>query len=575
MPIVKEPHAEPIPGYRLIAPLGSGGFGEVWKCEAPGGLFKAIKFVHGNTNSLEANRARAAEELRAVQHLKAIRHPFLLSMDRVEQIHGELVIVMELADQNLHEVMARYQREGRLGIPRPELLGYLREAAEVLDLMNHEHHLQHLDVKPRNLFLVHKHVKVADFGLVSSLGTNEGNSSQVQRNAITPSDGRNSRYSAPELFEGQVSRACDQYSLALIYHEMLTGTHALSDSVLPRGSSHANAEPDLGRLPERERDVLARALAPEPAKRWPSCTAMVAALEGVAGQWTETSAEQTDRFAALVSRSRSLGGSVGESTSLPTAQQDLNQLISDLIADVAGERPQEAGQEAPAISSEGDVLRHRFQTRLPLGSARIKLDAFSQQWYANLIREDGHLFVFHVNIPSNFWRKWIGRQPGLEVQMQLTRVHALGATPIEVSAQIRAFRCNLTRGRQLLEEIGLTILDSLRSHLLVGSNKRLQNRILWPHPVIVRPVYRDGTQGEAIECVGKDISQAGMGFYLAEELDTSEVLIQLPNSIHPPTISVPAALVRAKRTADGSYEVGALFRIPALRKALPELASQS
>ena len=42
MSFIREPDAEPIPGYRLIEPLGSGGYGEVWKCEAPGGLFKAI-----------------------------------------------------------------------------------------------------------------------------------------------------------------------------------------------------------------------------------------------------------------------------------------------------------------------------------------------------------------------------------------------------------------------------------------------------------------------------------------------------------------------------------------------------
>ena len=48
---LRKPGQEPIPGYRLIEPLGSGGFGEVWKCEAPGGLFKAIKFVYGNLNA--------------------------------------------------------------------------------------------------------------------------------------------------------------------------------------------------------------------------------------------------------------------------------------------------------------------------------------------------------------------------------------------------------------------------------------------------------------------------------------------------------------------------------------------
>src|SRR5437870_3907672 len=169
MPALKEPKAEPLPGYKLLEPLGSGGFGEVWKCEAPGGIFKAVKIVYGDLNGLEPASARVEEELRAIQHIKTIRHPFLLSIDRVEIVEGELVIVTELADKNLDELRQQYRNEGLAGIPRAELLNYLREAAEVLDLMNIHYHLQHLDIKPRNLFLVHNHVKVADFGLVNSL----------------------------------------------------------------------------------------------------------------------------------------------------------------------------------------------------------------------------------------------------------------------------------------------------------------------------------------------------------------------------------------------------------------------
>ena len=56
---LREPGAEPIPGYRLIEPLGAGGFGEVWKCLAPGELLKAIKFVYGNINSEDVDSARA------------------------------------------------------------------------------------------------------------------------------------------------------------------------------------------------------------------------------------------------------------------------------------------------------------------------------------------------------------------------------------------------------------------------------------------------------------------------------------------------------------------------------------
>src|SRR3954469_2132210 len=139
---LREPNSEPIPGYRLLEPLGQGGFGEVWKCEAPGGLFKAIKFVAGDPGGLGEDRAPASEELEAIQHIKSIRHPFLLSMDRVEVIDGELVIVMELADKNLQDLLGERRAAGQRGIDRDELLGYLGEAANVLDHMSFRHGLQ-------------------------------------------------------------------------------------------------------------------------------------------------------------------------------------------------------------------------------------------------------------------------------------------------------------------------------------------------------------------------------------------------------------------------------------------------
>lgn len=270
MSFAREPNAEPIKGYRLICPLGSGGFGEVWKCEAPGGLFKAIKFVYGNLNSLDVEGVRAEQELHALERVKEVRHPFVLSMDRIEVVNGELVIVMELADKSLHDCFVEAQTSGLVGIPRIALLRYIHDAAEALDHMNDRHNLQHLDIKPRNLFVISDRVKVADFGLVKHL-ERTGNSGLL--GGVTP------LYAPPETFHGKISDKSDQYSLAIVYQEMLTGQRPfLGKNVRQLAQQHMHEEPELRGLPEAERPVMARALAKDPAKRFPNCLAFVRAL---------------------------------------------------------------------------------------------------------------------------------------------------------------------------------------------------------------------------------------------------------------------------------------------------------
>src|SRR5436305_7159445 len=162
-----EPNAEPIPGYKLIECLGGGGFGEVWKAEAPGGLLKAIKFVYGDLQTQDDDgQQRAEQELKALSRVKTVRHPYILSLERYDIVDGQLIIVMELADKNLWDRFRECKNEGLPGIPREELMRYMEESAEALGLMNTDYQLQHLDIKPQNIFLVHNHIKVADFGLV-------------------------------------------------------------------------------------------------------------------------------------------------------------------------------------------------------------------------------------------------------------------------------------------------------------------------------------------------------------------------------------------------------------------------
>jgi serine/threonine protein kinase len=270
MPLLIASQTELIPGYRLIERLGQGGFGEVWKAEVPGGLFKAVKIIQGNLSSNDLDPDHLGQELKALQRVKAIRHPYILSLERFDIIDGRLIIVSELADRTLFDRFRECRAQGLPGIPRPELLRYLEEAAEALDLMNGQFNLQHLDIKPQNLFLLYNHVKVGDFGLVKDL---EGMFTQI-------TSGVTAVYAAPETFEGMVSRFSDQYNLAIAFQELLTGRLPYDGTTARQLMlQHVMGAPNLEPLPTTDRDVVGRALAKKPEERYPSCLEFVRALQ--------------------------------------------------------------------------------------------------------------------------------------------------------------------------------------------------------------------------------------------------------------------------------------------------------
>lgn len=263
---------EPLPGYRLIQHLGDGGYGEVWMAEAPGGLNKAIKFVYGRQDE-----KRARSELRALEKVRSLRHPFLLSLERIEAVDGRLLIVTELADESIRDRFESYREQGLPGIPRDELLNCLRDAADALDYLSARHALQHLDIKPENLLLVAGHVKVADYGLVKS----------VQQTEASLVGGMTPLYSAPEVFRGSPSRRSDQYSLAILYQEMLTGTIPFAGgNAAELTLQHLNDEPELSSLCSADRCIVSRALAKEPEHRYPTCLEFIDALRNVTADGT-------------------------------------------------------------------------------------------------------------------------------------------------------------------------------------------------------------------------------------------------------------------------------------------------
>lgn len=279
---------EPIPGYRIEARLGAGGYGEVWRAIAPGQIAKAIKIVYGYRDD-----QRAARELAALNRIKAVRHPFLLSLERIELVGGHLVIVTELADSSLRNLFDDCRSAGGAGVPRETLLLHLRDVADALDYINQEHSLQHLDVKPENLLLVGGRVKVADFGLVKDL--EDVQCSMV--GGLTPS------YAAPELFDGRPSSHSDQYSLAIVYQELLTGVLPFEGRTTAQlASQHLHGRPRVDVLPTADQLAVVRALSKEPGQRFASCRELIDRLLDPAAGY------RPRPMAPVVAASQSSGG---------------------------------------------------------------------------------------------------------------------------------------------------------------------------------------------------------------------------------------------------------------------------
>jgi len=180
---------------------------------------------------------------------------------------------MELADLSLEDLLHASLTEVRAPLAPMDVCLCLSQVAEVLDFCNRRQHtldgqrvsIQHCDVKPSNFLLCGDTVKLSDFGLASKLTSPW----KLHRRAGTLD------YAAPEVFQGQLTERTDQYALAVSYCRLRGGRLPFPDTPASFRHDYVRPEPDLTKLSPLERPLIARALAPFPQDRWPSCGELI------------------------------------------------------------------------------------------------------------------------------------------------------------------------------------------------------------------------------------------------------------------------------------------------------------
>ena len=342
--------------YRLVRLLGSGGMGEVYLAtDSRINRQVAIKVIRTDTSPYpNSNAAKEAARLfqREVKAISGLDHPHTLPLFDYgeENLNGTPLTYMVMP----------YRSEGSLATwlrqrnqPEPlspqDVAHFISQAADALQYA-HDHQIIHQDVKPSN-FLIRNNqdqphrpdLLLADFGVAKFISTTASSSQSIRG---TPT------YMAPEQWRGHPCPATDQYALAVMAYELLTGRPPFQGSLGQVMYAHSQTPPPPpGTLnPRLSSDidaVLLRALAKQPEERFASISAFAHALQQASlsdrppiAQTTETAQQDVFRTTRTTSnieipKEPSSAFSVKSGEKIPVPRRGISSSIAILLVALA------------------------------------------------------------------------------------------------------------------------------------------------------------------------------------------------------------------------------------------------
>src|ERR1700722_5667556 len=254
--------------YEILAPIGAGGMGEVYKArDRRLDRIVAIKQLKG------LHSARFYQEGRA---LAALNHPNICTLHDVRP------------DYLVMEYIVGTPLRGPL--PLPEALRFAAQIAAALGVA-HGKGILHRDLKPANILVTVSGVKLLDFGLAKLMTDSDPDVTKTAEGAILGT----AAYMPPEQAQGKsLDERSDVFSFGAVIYEMLSGVRAFGGcSMLDTLNSVVRDDPAPLQSPAS--DIVKRCLAKQPAQRFQSIAEVRAALESI----SNSPGEHQPSFAVL------------------------------------------------------------------------------------------------------------------------------------------------------------------------------------------------------------------------------------------------------------------------------------
>jgi hypothetical protein len=272
--------------YEIVAPLGAGGMGEVYRAKDTRlGRDVAIKIL---PKELSADSARKQRFEREAKTISGLNHPNICTLHDVGSLDGLDYLVMECVEG---ETLGTRLQKGPM--PLDQVMRYGAQIADALDKA-HRAGIVHRDLKPGNIMLTASGAKLLDFGLAKPAATPIGGLTLTGVRPTSPVTQEGTivgtfQYMSPEQVEGkELDGRSDIFSLGAVLYEMVTGHHAFEGkSHLSVASAILEKEPapisSIKPLtPSSLERTIRKCLEKLPDDRWQSASDLASQLKWIA-----------------------------------------------------------------------------------------------------------------------------------------------------------------------------------------------------------------------------------------------------------------------------------------------------